>query len=69
MRCLVVVQPEDENLAGEGLWEKAHGQTLEFADSAPLSLELVLGKNQILINGYSDPAYLSQEYVGYILSH
>lgn len=69
LRCLVVVQPEDENLAGEGLWEKAHGQTLEFADSVPLSLELVLGKNQILINCYSDPAYLSQEYVGYILSH
>lgn len=69
VRSLVVVQPEDENLAGEGLWEKAHGQTSEFADSVPLSLELVLGDNEILINCYSDPAYLSRENVGYILTH
>lgn len=69
LRCLVVVQPEDENLAGEGLWEKAHSQTSEFANSVPLSLELVLGENQILINCYSDPAYLSREYVGYIFTH
>lgn len=67
-RCLVVVQPEDENMAGEGLWEKAHGNTSAFADSIPLSLELVLGENQILINCYPDPAYLSRENVGYILT-
>lgn len=67
--CLVVVQPEDENLAGEGLWGKAHGNTSAFADSIPLSLELVLGENQILINCYPDPAYLSRENVGYILTH
>lgn len=68
-RCLVVVQPEDEMLAGEGLWEKAHGQTSEFAVGIPLSLELVLGENQILINCHYDPAYLSREHVGYILTH
>jgi amino acid adenylation domain-containing protein len=68
-RCLVVVQPEDENLAGEGLWEKVHGQTSGLADSIPLSLELVLGENQVLINCNSDPAYLSREDVGILLNH
>lgn len=68
-RCLVVVQPEDEKLAGEGLWEKDDGLTSEFAASIPLSLKLVLlGEDQILINCHSDPAYLSPEYVGYILT-
>lgn len=68
-RCLVVVQPEDENLAGEGLWEKVHGQTSGLADSIPLSLELVLGESQVLINCNSDPAYLSREDVGILLNH
>lgn len=69
LRCLVVVQPEDENLAGEGLWEKVHGHTSEFADNVPLTLELILGENQILIDCHFDPAYLSREHVGYIVTH
>lgn len=68
-RCLVVVQPEDENLAGDGLWETVHGQTSGLADSIPLSLELVLGEGQILINCNSDPGYLSPEDVSVLLNH
>ena len=68
-RCLVVVQPEDENLAGDGLWETVHGQTSGLADSIPLSLELVLGEGPISINCNFDPAYLSREDVSILLNH
>lgn len=39
--CLIVVRSEDEMLAGEPLWEKAHGPTSGLADSIPLSVELI----------------------------
>lgn len=68
-RCLVVVQPKDGNLAGEGLWEKVHGQTSALAESIPMSLELVLEKSHILINCNSDPAYLSHDAVNTVLNH
>ena len=68
-RCLIVVQPEDENLAGEGLWDKVHGQESGLADSVPLSLEFVLGGAQLLINCNFDPAYLSNEDVQILLAH
>ena len=67
--CLVVVQPEDEMLAGEGLWEKAHGQTSGLADSIPLSFELILAQGQVLIKCNYDPALLSHESLSLILGH
>ena len=69
LQCLVVVQPEDENLAGEGLWEKVHGQVSGLADSIPLSLELVLGESQVLVNCNFDPAYLSSDDMSTLLGH
>ena len=69
LRCLVVVQPEDENLAGKGLWEEVHGQVGGVADTIPLSLELVLGEDRIAINSNSDPAYLSAEDGKVLIGH
>ncbi|KAL8998121.1 MAG: hypothetical protein Q9169_002742 [Polycauliona sp. 2 TL-2023] len=67
--CLVVVQPEDEMLAGEGLWDKAHGQTSGLADSIPLSFELILSDHQVLIKCNHDPAWIQGEDVTQILDH
>ena len=67
--CLIVVQPEDEMLAGEPLWEKAHGQTSGLADSIPLSLELILSDNKVLIKCNHDPTWITGEDVSQLLSH
>ncbi|KAL8656289.1 MAG: hypothetical protein Q9226_002718 [Calogaya cf. arnoldii] len=67
--CLLVVQPEDEMLAGEPLWEKAHGQTSGLADNIPLSFELILADSQVLINCNYDPASMTREDVGLMLAH
>ncbi|KAI4117411.1 MAG: hypothetical protein LQ345_002352 [Seirophora villosa] len=67
--CLIVVQPEDEILAGEPLWEKAHGQTSGLADNIPLSFELILADRQILIKCNYDPALMSDQDVSLLLSH
>ncbi|TQV90891.1 nonribosomal peptide synthetase [Cordyceps javanica] len=67
-RCLVIVQPEDENLAGKGLWEEVHGQTSGHADSVPLTLELILYDGKILVNCSFDSAFLCEEDVNVLLS-
>ena len=67
--CLIVVQPEDEMLAGEPLWEKVHGQTSGLADNIPLSFELILADNHVSINCNYDPASISREDVSLLLGH
>ncbi|KAK2590969.1 hypothetical protein QQS21_011348 [Conoideocrella luteorostrata] len=67
LRCLVIVQPEDENLGGEGLWDEVHGQTSGRADSIPVTLEFVLEDSKILVNCNFDPAFLSRQDVGILL--
>ena len=69
LQCLVVVQPEDENLAGKGLWEEIHGQTSGLADSVSLSLELVLDEDQVLVNCNFDPVYLPRNDGKALLDH
>ena len=68
-KILVVVQPEDESLAGEGLWEKVNGQTTGLADSFPLSLELVMGAEKVLINCNFDPVMIPRESVTTLQDH
>ncbi|XWX00337.1 hypothetical protein V2A60_008357 [Cordyceps javanica] len=67
-RCLVIVQPEDENFAGKGLWEEVHGQTSGHAESVPLTLELILYDGKILVNCSFDSAFLCEEDVSVLLS-
>ncbi|KAI4127328.1 MAG: hypothetical protein LQ338_003251 [Usnochroma carphineum] len=67
--CLIVVQPEDELLAGEGLWEKAHGQTSGLADNVPLSFELILSESQVMVRSNYDPILLPHEEVNVLLGH
>lgn len=69
LKTLVVVQPEDERLAGEGLWAAVHGQTSGLADSIPFSLELVLADDKVLINCNSDPGVLSLQHAQMITGH
>ncbi|RSL52254.1 hypothetical protein CEP54_011029 [Fusarium duplospermum] len=69
LKTLVVVQPEDERLAGEGLWAEVHGQTSGLADSIPFSLELVLADDKVLINCNSDPAVLSLQHAQMVTEH
>lgn len=69
LKTLVVVQPEDERLAGEGLWAEVHGQTSGLADSIPFSLELVLADDKVLINCNSDPAVLSLQHAQMVTGH
>ncbi|KAM0430163.1 hypothetical protein ACHAPT_006171 [Fusarium lateritium] len=69
LKTLVVVQPEDERLAGEGLWAEVHGQTSGLADSIPFSLELVLAEDKVLINCNSDPAVLTQQHAQMVTEH
>ncbi|KAJ3460336.1 hypothetical protein MRS44_011203 [Fusarium solani] len=69
LKTLVVVQPEDERLAGEGLWGEVHGQTSGLADSIPFSLELVLADDKVLINCNSDPAVLSLQHAQMVTEH
>ncbi|KAJ4328811.1 hypothetical protein N0V84_000821 [Fusarium piperis] len=69
LKTLVVVQPEDERLAGEGLWAEVHGQTSGLADSIPFSLELVLADEKVLINCNSDPAVLSLQHAQMVTEH
>ncbi|KID84996.1 tyrocidine synthetase 1 [Metarhizium guizhouense ARSEF 977] len=67
LRCLVIVQPEDENLGGQGLWDEVHGQTSGRADSIPVTLEFVLDDGKILVNCNFDPAFLSRQDAGILL--
>ncbi|KAI4193809.1 MAG: hypothetical protein LQ350_008135 [Teloschistes chrysophthalmus] len=67
--CLIVVQPEDEMLAGAGLWEEALGQTSGLADNIPLSFELILAEEHVLIKSNYDPAIVQAEVVTTILGH
>ncbi|KAL8707358.1 MAG: hypothetical protein Q9220_007606 [cf. Caloplaca sp. 1 TL-2023] len=67
--CLVVVQPEDEILAGAGLWEEAHGQSAGLADNIPLSFELILAEENVLVKCNYDPALVSTDVVTAVLGH
>ncbi|KHO00454.1 Amino acid adenylation [Metarhizium album ARSEF 1941] len=66
-RSLVIVQPEDEDLGGQGLWEEVHGQTTGRADSIPLTIEFVPDDAKILVNCHFDPAFLSGQDAGMLL--
>ncbi|KAM3470809.1 hypothetical protein MY8738_009606 [Beauveria namnaoensis] len=66
-QCLVIIQPEDENLGGQGLWDEVHGQTSGRADSIPMTLELILDDGKILVNCDFDPAFISHQDVGILL--
>ncbi|KAL8640611.1 MAG: hypothetical protein Q9228_002487 [Teloschistes exilis] len=67
--CLIVVQPEDEMLAGAGLWEEALGQSSGLADNIPLSFELILAEKHVLIKCNHDPAVVPAEVVTTMLGH
>ncbi|KAL8660627.1 MAG: hypothetical protein Q9202_006372 [Teloschistes flavicans] len=67
--CLIVVQPEDEILAGAGLWEEALGQSSGLADNIPLSFELILAEEHVLIKCHHDPVIVPAELVTTMLGH
>ena len=68
-RSLVTVQPKDQTIAHNGLFEKAQSRTYDLSDNFPLSLEFIIAKDHVSIDCSFDSAYISGDGVETILAH
>ncbi|KAL8727263.1 MAG: hypothetical protein Q9166_006144 [cf. Caloplaca sp. 2 TL-2023] len=69
LRTHVIVQPRDQTIANNGLFEKAEISNEVLTDDFPLSIEFIIGEDQISINCGFDSACIQENEVDVVLSH
>lgn len=69
LRTHVIVQPRDHSMSDNGLFEKAEIPKEVVKDDFPLSIEFIIGDDQISINCGFDSVCIQEDEVDVVLSH
>ncbi|KAL8685059.1 MAG: hypothetical protein Q9224_005986, partial [Gallowayella concinna] len=69
LRTHVIVQPRDQTIANNGLFEKSEITQKPLQDDFPLSIEFTLAEDQISVNCGFDSVCIQENEVDVVLSH
>lgn len=68
-RSLVTVQPSNQTIAVDGLFENVPNQTYDLIDNLSLSIEFIPGEDHLQINCTFQSAYIHESGVEHVLSN
>lgn len=68
-RSLVTVQPSNQIIADDKLFENVRNQTYDLIDNLPLSIEFIPGETHLQINCNFQSAYIHESGVEHVLSN